>query len=222
MSNRRTQNIHLVPVKLYLLVLLVNFWNIKKKKIFLLFIYSHDDLPGSGEQFLLYSKIDLDNIRCLNEAEPNSGQKVIRPWNERMDDTKYLESDADEQLIVFVPFTGIVKLRSICLRTDNTDAAPSKVKVFINREDVDFDAAESYTPVQEFDLVQGSNEVIEYTTKATKFSNVRNITLFFSENFGEDTSIIRYLGFKGEWSEVRLNEKKRRETFHYTDLGYCL
>lgn len=79
---------------------------------------------------------------------------------------------------------------------------------FINREDVDFDAAESYTPVQEFDLVQGSNEVIEYTTKATKFSNVRNITLFFPENFGEDTSIIRYLGFKGEWSEVRLNEKR--------------
>lgn len=93
---------------------------------------------------------------------------------------------------------------------------------FINREDVDFDAAESYTPVQELDLVQGSNEVIEYTTKATKFSNVRNITLFFPENFGEDTSIIRYLGFKGEWNEVRLNEKKRRETFLYTDIGYCL
>ncbi|RCH86983.1 hypothetical protein CU097_006287 [Rhizopus azygosporus] len=165
--------------------------------------HSHDDLPGSGEQFLLYSKIDLDNVCCLNEAEPNSGQKIIRPWNERMDDTKYLESDADEQLIVFVPFTGIVKLRSICLRTDNTDAAPSKMKVFINREDVDFDAAESYTPVQEFDLVQGSNEVIEYTTKTTKFSNVRNITLFFPENFGEDTSIIRYLGFKGEWNELK-------------------
>lgn len=50
--------------------------------------HDHSDLPDSGEQFLLYSKIDLDNVRCLNESEPNSGKKVIRPWNERMDDLK--------------------------------------------------------------------------------------------------------------------------------------
>lgn len=50
--------------------------------------HDHDDLPGSGDQFLLYSKIDLDNVRCLNETEPDSIKKVIRPWNERMDDLK--------------------------------------------------------------------------------------------------------------------------------------
>ncbi|KAI8354156.1 galactose-binding domain-like protein [Blakeslea trispora] len=165
--------------------------------------HDHDDLPESGEQFLLYSKIDIDNVRCLNEAESNSGKKVIRPWNERMDDDKFLESDADEQLIVHVPFTGTVKLRSICLRTDKSDAAPSKMKVFINRDDVDFDVAESYTPTQEFDLVENSDQVVEYGVKVTKFSNIRNITLFFPENFGEDVSIIRYIGFKGEWSEMK-------------------
>ncbi|OBZ88527.1 PITH domain-containing protein 1 [Choanephora cucurbitarum] len=165
--------------------------------------HDHDDLPESGEQFLLYSKIDIDNVSCLNEAEPNSGKKVIRPWNERMDNDKFLESDADEQLIVHVPFTGIVKLRSICLRTDRTDAAPSKMKVFINRDDVDFDVAESYTATQEFDLVENSDQVVEYGVKMTKFSNVRSITLFFPENFGEERSVIRYIGFKGEWSEMK-------------------
>jgi hypothetical protein len=50
--------------------------------------HDHDDLPESGEQALLYSKIDIDNVRCLNEAEPNSGKVVIRPWNERLDNTK--------------------------------------------------------------------------------------------------------------------------------------
>lgn len=50
--------------------------------------HDHDDLPESGEQFLLYSKIDIDNVNCLNESEPNSGKNVIRPWNERMDDSK--------------------------------------------------------------------------------------------------------------------------------------
>ncbi|GAA5806203.1 galactose-binding domain-like protein [Helicostylum pulchrum] len=165
--------------------------------------HDHSDLPDSGEQFLLYSKIDLDNVRCLNESEPNSGKKVIRPWNERMDDLKLVESDADEQLIVVIPFTGSVKLRSICLRTDPTDSAPSKMKVFINRDDVDFDTADSYTPVQEFDLVEGSNNVIEYGVRITKFTSVRNIILYFPENFGEDTSIIRYIGFKGEWTEIK-------------------
>ncbi|KAI8992372.1 galactose-binding domain-like protein [Pilobolus umbonatus] len=165
--------------------------------------HDHSDLPESGEQFLLYSKIDIDNVRCFNEAEPNSGSHIIKPWNERWEDTKYLESDADEQLIVFVPFTGCVKLRSICIRTDRSDHAPSKMKVFINRDDVDFDAADTYTPVQEFDLVQSSNDVIEYGVRVSKFSNVRNISLFFPENFGEDTSIIRFVGFKGEWSEMK-------------------
>lgn len=50
--------------------------------------HDHDDLPESGEQFLLYSKIDIDNVRCLNESEPDSGKSVIRPWNERLEDSK--------------------------------------------------------------------------------------------------------------------------------------
>lgn len=52
-------------------------------------------------------------------------------------------------------------------------------------------------------MVEGSNDVIEYGVRVTKFTSVRNITLFFPENFGEDTSIVRYIGFKGEWTEVR-------------------
>lgn len=79
---------------------------------------------------------------------------------------------------------------------------PTNAIRFINRDDVDFDAADSYTPTQEFELVEGSNEVVEYGTKITKFSSVRSITLFFPENFGEDISIVRFIGFKGEWTEV--------------------
>lgn len=78
------------------------------------------------------------------------------------------------------------------------------VNRFINRDDIDFDAADSYTPTQEFELVEGTNEVVEYGTKITKFSSVRSITLFFPENFGADTSIVRFIGFKGEWTEVSI------------------
>ncbi|KAG0180230.1 hypothetical protein DFQ29_001007 [Apophysomyces sp. BC1021] len=185
--------------------------------------HDHDDLPGAGDQFLLYSRIAHDNVRCLNELEPDSGTKIIRPWNERMENTKASANNGcngllnvfflyqstlkampmNSSLSMYRTFTGTVKLRSICLRTDRGDAAPSSMKVFINRDDVDFDVVESYSPIQTWDLVQGSDEVIEYGTRVAKYTNVRNITLFFPENFGEDTSIIRFLGFKGEWTEIK-------------------
>ena len=39
---------------------------------------------------------------------------------------------------------------------------------FINRDDVDFDVAESYTPVQTWELVEGSDDVVEYATRLVR------------------------------------------------------
>ena len=36
----------------------------------------------------LYSKIDLQNLECLNESIENSGKNVFRPWDERLDRDK--------------------------------------------------------------------------------------------------------------------------------------
>jgi len=36
---------------------------------------------------------------------------AIKPYDQRFDTTKWLESDADEQLIIKIPFTGSVKLK---------------------------------------------------------------------------------------------------------------
>ncbi|CAO3671023.1 unnamed protein product [Umbelopsis vinacea] len=135
----------------------------------------------------------LNPIRAKQLSSPG-----ISAYND-----KFVESDADEQLIIFIPFTGSVKLRSICLRSGHGDYAPSKLKIYTNKDGIDFDDVNDLQPVQEYDLVRGSDDVVEYTTRSTKFSNVRNITLFFPENYGEDTTILRFLGFKGEWSEIK-------------------
>jgi len=121
-----------------------------------------------------------------------------------MDVVKFVESDCDEQLIVFVPFTGMVKLKSIILRGGPEGTSPSLLKAFINKDDIDFDSAESTQPVQEWELVQEyPQDVVEYNTRMTKFNLVRNITLFFPSNFGAATTILSYIGFKGEWSEIK-------------------
>jgi len=48
--------------------------------------------------------------------------------------------------------------------------------------------------------------VTEYPVKRVSFNNVRNLTLFVSENWSggdEETSKLWYIGFKGEWTELK-------------------
>ncbi|KAI1300106.1 hypothetical protein EDD11_006304 [Mortierella claussenii] len=167
--------------------------------------HDHDESPDSGlVHESLYQRIDHDNVTCLNEAEPNSGRSVLKPWHEKLDDTKFVESDADEQLIIRIPFTGLVKLKSISLRSEPGETAPRKMKAFINHDDLDFDNAESTVPTQEWDLVEDSHgQIAEYSTRVAKFSSIRSLTLFFSENFGGDTTKIIFIGLKGEFSELK-------------------
>ncbi|KAK9729627.1 hypothetical protein K7432_000145 [Basidiobolus ranarum] len=166
--------------------------------------HNHDDDIEAALKDTLFSKIDVDRVRCLNESEPGASRRVFKPWHERLDTTKFVESDCDEQLIIYVPFTGSVKLKSISIRGGPGAKSPAKMKVIINREDVDFDNADSMTPTQEWELVQAEahKDVVEYATRITKFTNVRSVTLYFPENYGEDTTVLTYIGFKGDWTEI--------------------
>ncbi|EGF83993.1 hypothetical protein BATDEDRAFT_85497 [Batrachochytrium dendrobatidis JAM81] len=167
--------------------------------------HDHDhDGPDRGEEVTLISQIDLDNVRCLNEAISGSVKKVFRPWDKRFDEGQFVESDADEQLIIFIPFVSSVKLKSIALLGNNDASAPSCMKVFINREDIDFGSVESTGCQQEWELVETipRGVIPEYPTRMTKFANVRNLTLFIPSNFGSESTKINYIGLKGEWTAI--------------------
>lgn len=47
--------------------------------------HDHDETPELGLQYSLYSKIDKDNLECLNESVEGSGKTVFKPWEERLD-----------------------------------------------------------------------------------------------------------------------------------------
>lgn len=102
-------------------------------------------------------------------------------------------------------FTGQVKLHSILLRTSQSPSAPKTLKVFQNRDDIDFAAAEDLPPAQEFELARTS-EVQELPVKRAKFGKVQRLTLFFPDNFDDDdeeeVTRMSYLGFKGEWMQL--------------------
>ena len=82
--------------------------------------HDHSDETNPALQTLIWKQIDFDNIRTLNESEPNAGANVIKKtWQQRLSPQPDLISDADEQLIVFVPYVpqtlSIGSERGLCI-----------------------------------------------------------------------------------------------------------
>ena len=75
--------------------------------------HDHSDETVPALQTLIYKEIDFDKVRTLNESELDAGIKVIRkPWAQRMDAEPELTSDADEQLLMFVPYVLVPLCRN--------------------------------------------------------------------------------------------------------------
>ena len=58
----------------------------------------------------------------------NSGRLVFKPWERRLDKTECVESDADEELLINIPFTGDVKLKGLIVIGGEDDTHPDKVE----------------------------------------------------------------------------------------------
>ncbi|KJY00959.1 DUF1000-domain-containing protein [Zymoseptoria brevis] len=153
----------------------------------------------------IYEQIDFSAINTLNEAESRVGSKIVqKTWTERLDPTPELVSDADEQLLMHIPFTAQIRLHSILIRTSTTDSAPMTLKVYVNRDGLDFSTAADLQPTQTLELAQ-SNDVQEVPVKRALFNTVRSLDLFFEDNWSqgeEDETRTSYLGFKGEWMKL--------------------
>ncbi|KAL5783380.1 hypothetical protein ACOSP7_008409 [Xanthoceras sorbifolium] len=90
----------------------------------------------------------------------------------------------------------MIKSISVVGGADGT--SPSKLRVFFNREGIDFSDAQGMQAIQEWELAENLQGVLEYQTRYSKFQSVASITLHFPENFGGDTTQIHYIGLKGE------------------------
>ncbi|KAJ7644418.1 galactose-binding domain-like protein [Roridomyces roridus] len=161
--------------------------------------HDHDhDSSDLGPNDNLFSHIDREKVVALN-AE-GQGSTVIKPWHERLDEEKSIESDADDSMILHIPFTGSVRLRSLLLKTGPADQTPAKVVLYSNQGNFDFEDVAEKTPAQEFEVAQG-REVGEYALRTVKFSNLSSVSLFFPRSQGADSIKIFYVGFLGHWTE---------------------
>ena len=146
--------------------------------------------------------VDVPSVRGLNESEEGSCRGVIKEHAERGEvDPRCSSEEGDPELIIHVPFTEAVNLKSLSI-TGLGASSPSSVRLWVDRDDVDFEAAGELEPAQVVDLVDPSEHpdftgTLDYDLKPTKFSNVSSLTLFFPSSFSPDRTTITYLGFNG-------------------------
>ncbi|KAG8405608.1 hypothetical protein J3459_021649 [Metarhizium acridum] len=167
--------------------------------------HDHSDDITPALQSSLYQQINFDEITTLNESVRDAGKAIVKKtWAERLSAEPELLSDADEQLLMTVPFAAQVKLHSILIRTSPSLSAPKTLHLYVNHDNLDFSTAEDMDPVQKIELSQTS-DVQEIPVKRALFGKVQRLVLFFVDNFGdgdEDVSRISYIGFKGEWTKL--------------------
>eukprot|EP01065_Artemidia_motanka_P032615 TRINITY_DN39603_c0_g1_i1.p1 TRINITY_DN39603_c0_g1~~TRINITY_DN39603_c0_g1_i1.p1 ORF type:complete len:255 (+),score=88.21 TRINITY_DN39603_c0_g1_i1:60-767(+) len=159
----------------------------------------------AGQQ--LNSLIDMPRVRSDNLDDPAKVHALFdRPWDDRRKDGTVVCSEVDEEVLIYVPFTEVVKMRAICIIGGTAEEgdrdAPSKAKLFVNREDIDFDMAQSLPGEQQLDLQKGQYADIEHALAQSKFQSVRSVTLFISKNFGSDTTSLSFVHFRGASTKI--------------------
>ncbi|KAJ8081674.1 hypothetical protein PM082_007520 [Marasmius tenuissimus] len=152
----------------------------------------------------LFNCIDRDNVHGLNLTVPEDAKELIKPWDQREQTDKFADSGVDDQIIIHVPFTQNVRIKSILLKLGRGESTPRHLRVYANHPTiVDFSDAESYKPQLDISLLEGESYVVEYPVRVAAFASINSLSLFFSESVGEETSRVYYIGFKGDVRELR-------------------
>ena len=134
--------------------------------------------PGGFEPLGTY--IETRNSECLNESDDHPFTNCLEEGE------SFLLSDCDEQLILSLAFSQVVKVNSFKLEAPSSNG-PKTVKIFKNQpRTLDFSQAESMTPVQELVLSSGQLNGDEIQLKFVKFQDVQNIQFFIQDNQSGD------------------------------------
>mmetsp|Transcript_842 Transcript_842/g.2462 ORF Transcript_842/g.2462 Transcript_842/m.2462 type:complete len:207 (-) Transcript_842:16-636(-) len=161
---------------------------------------AEDDFIGVATELLL-PWIDVDGIVGLNEDVENSAKGVFRAYDQRLDDTKFVESpEGDTELIIKVPFTAPVKLTAITVIGGDRGTAPGNVRLYANREELDFTSVGDVQAEQELELGEDFHGAVQFPLRAGRFSNVTHLCLYFPTSLAFEQTRIHWIGLWGTGS----------------------
>lgn len=197
--------------------------------------HGHDHTPNvlTNANQSLFQYIDTSKIRVLNGTTRTTPiyDSFIKSQEDKFDISKYMESDADCQLIIQIPFTGSCKITSILLRTNgNTGqlSSPKNINFYKNFKkhiNLDFDTINSLKPDVKIEhpnnvgIIDNINEtisiddsnIVEHHFPKSGFADCDSITMFIENNWAGDEdylSRLYYLEIRGELT----NKRKHNDT----------
>ncbi|XP_042028756.1 PITH domain-containing protein At3g04780 [Salvia splendens] len=145
--------------------------------------------------------IDWSGVECLNQNSSHSLPNALKQGY-REDEGLNLESDADEQLLIYIPFNQVVKIHSVVIKGPEEEG-PKLVKLFANREHMGFSNVTDFPPsdtiVLSEDNLKGKPVILKYV----KFQNVRSLTIFIEDNqSGSEISKVQKISLFGTTVET--------------------
>ncbi|KAG1368683.1 PITH domain-containing protein [Cocos nucifera] len=138
--------------------------------------------PIPRSQVDLVDFVDWRGVECLNQSTSHSLDNALKQGY-RDDDGLHLESDADEQLLIYIPFTQVIKLHSITIKAPEEEG-PKTVKLFANKEHMGFSDVNDYPPSDSIALCPENLKGQPVNLKYVKFQSVRSLTIFIEDNQG--------------------------------------
>lgn len=154
---------------------------------------------NTGRPIDLSQHIDSSKSYAKNEAAGTPMSNLF------IGDTRLgCKSDADEQLLLHVEFREFVKIKAIQFVAFNNgidpESNPSKVHLYVNRENLGFEDCDDVDPEQTLhltaeDLKEGATPI---NLKYVLFQRVSTLTIFIEDNQGGEITALGALKLYGQ------------------------
>ncbi|TFY66829.1 hypothetical protein EVG20_g4265 [Dentipellis fragilis] len=167
----------------------------------------------TGSDPSLLEHLDSPQLNCLNESEQHTLKSIVVSKTRNANSSAYLLSDADEQLLLNIPFNQTVRIRSILLRSSNLEQAPKTIKIFVNKPALGFEDVEDAQEPNAAQVLELTEEQVKgdkpIPLRFVRFQSVNSIHIFVASNQGgaDETRIdaVDVFGFTVDLPAARLS-----------------
>ena len=151
----------------------------------------------------LKNSINIFEVYAYNEKVSQSCQKIFKDKEDMLDKKYFCESnDDDPELLINIPFYTQVAIKSMKMIGGEDGTSPSKIKLYVNATNPDFDLLEGKA-TYEIDTLENTDGSLAYNLPQFKFNSVWNLTLIVPSCINSDHSKIYYIGFEGIASQKK-------------------
>ncbi|KAF5235800.1 hypothetical protein FANTH_11497 [Fusarium anthophilum] len=167
-------------------------------------------------------QIELRDLEVLNADESAGTVRVLfdgsRPsglGNGKGTSKDYVQSGADDQLLLYIPFQSIVKLHTLQLtslppKDDEDVMRPGNIHLYINRtHNLDFNEADDTEPTQAIEISpEDWNEegTVSLSLRYVKFQKTSSLVIYVQQGEGDGETVrldrVRLIGEAGAKREM--------------------